>query len=331
MPQISVIIPTYNCDRYLSQAIESVLSQSYFPGEVIVIDDGSTDQTTEVLRCYKTQIRSVRQVNQGVAIARNRGIDLAQGDWVAFLDADDFLLPHALTTRWAIAESCLKSQPHLGIVHSGWQRVNAQGELLMAVEPWKQVPHLNLESWLRWKPVLPSAMLFRRDWLVRSGGFDPQFPPAEDTELVLRLARLGCEAAWLKQITVAYRQHEASAMHKGLPQARSLAAVIDHFFAQPHLPETIRWLEPQVRYNTLIWIAWYLHYTGHRAEMAEYLRRSRAYSAHSWVEAIVHWADSFTAFSKNWGSEFDAIELARSAEWQALMREAIGKTDAKPH
>ncbi|HEY9631158.1 MAG TPA: glycosyltransferase [Coleofasciculaceae cyanobacterium] len=326
-PQISVIIPTYNCDRYLSEAIESVLSQGYSDGEIprveiLVVDDGSTDSTPEVLQRYAGQIRAVRQANQGVAIARNRGIELAQGKWIAFLDADDFLLPHALAARLAIAESSLKAQPNLGIVHSGWQRVNAQGELLMAVEPWQQVPHLDLASWLRWKPVLPSAMLFRRDWLERSGGFDPRFPPAEDTDLVLRLARMGCEAVWLPQITVGYRQHEASAMHKGLPQARSLAAVIDHFFAQPDLPETIRWLEPQVRYNTLVWIAWYLYYTGHLPEMAEYLRRSLAHSPYSRVEAIVHWADSFTAFSKNWGSEFNAVDLVRSPEWAALMRES---------
>ncbi len=315
---LSVIIPTYNCDRYLAQAIESVLGQSFSACEVIVVDDGSTDATAEVLQRYETQIRSVHQVNQGVAIARNHGIDLAQGEWVAFLDADDFLLSNALEARWAIAESCL-TQPNLGIVHSGWQRVSVEGEILVTVEPWQQVPSLTLESWLRWKPILPSAMLFRRDWLVRSGGFDSQFPPAEDTELVLRLAHMGCEAVWLKQITVSYRQHPDSAMHKGLPQARSLSAVIDHFFAQPDLPDPIRWLEPQVRYNTLIWIAWYLHYTGHPAEMAAYLRRSRLYSNHSLMEAIVHWADSFTAFSRNWGSEFDAAELARSAEWKGLM------------
>lgn len=325
MPQISVVIPTYNCDRYLAQAIESALSQSLSACEVIVIDDGSTDATPEVLRHYQPQIRSVRQVNQGVAIARNHGIDLAQGQWVAFLDADDFLFPDALMARWAIAESCLKSQPNLGIVHSGWQRVNAEGEVLMLVEPWQQVPQLNLESWLRWKPVLPSAMLFRRDWLVQSGGFDPRFPPAEDTELVLRLSQMGCEAVWLEQMTVSYRQHQDSAMHKGLPQARSLSAVIDHFFAQTDLPESIRWLEPQVRYNTLIWIAWYLHYTGHPTEMAEYLRRSRSHSNHSLIEAVVHWADSFTAFSRNWGSEFDPVELARSAEWQGLIRAMSGR------
>ncbi len=140
---------------------------------------------------------------------------------------------------------------------------------------------------------------------------------------MLRLALMGCEAAWLPQITVKYRQHEASAMHKGLPQARSLAAVIDHFFAQPNLPEQIRWLERQTRYNTLVWIAWYLYYTGHLPEMVAHLQQAWQYSSYSPIEMVVHWGDSFTAFSKSWGSEFQADQLARTPEWQQLMQWVI--------
>jgi glycosyltransferase involved in cell wall biosynthesis len=315
-PQLSVIIPTYNCDRYLGQALDSVFSQSYRDYEVIVVDDGSTDHTATLLRSYGSRVQAIHQTNQGVAVARNHGIQAARGEWVAFLDADDFLLPDKLEKRMAIATA----QPHLGMIHSGWQRVNSQGEFLMDVQPWLNIPQLNLESWLRWKPVLPSAMLFRRECLEQAGGFDPRFPPAEDTDLVLRLAAMGYETAWLQEITVGYRQHENSAMHKGLPQAKSLAAVIDNFFAQPNLPESIRWLEQQTRYNTLVWIAWYLHYTGHLSEMVEFLQRSWHYSPYRPMETLVHWADGFTAFSQAWGSEFNAEQLARSPEWRSLMQ-----------
>lgn len=315
-PQISVVIPAYNCDRYLRVAIDSVLAQAHCHFEVIVIDDGSTDRTAEVLQQYGNQIRAVAQPNQGVAVARNHGIALAQGKWVAFLDADDYFLPDKLAAQLAIAAA----EPHLGIIHSGWQRVSATGELLTVVEPWHQVPQLTLESWLRWKPVLPSAMLFRRDWLEKAGGFDPQFPPAEDTELVLRLAAMGCEATWLRRITVNYRQHPDSAMHKGLPQARSLTAVIEQFFHRADLPDSIRLQERQIRYNTLVWIAWYLHYTHHFPEMADYLQRSWQYSPYPPIETLIHWADSFTAFSQSWGSEFNAEALASRPEWQSLMQ-----------
>lgn len=314
-PQVSVIIPTFNCAQYLPEAIDSVLAQTFQDFELIVVDDGSTDHTAEVLQGYGDRLQAIHQNNQGVAMARNHGIQQAKGTWIAFLDADDVFLPDKLAAQVALA----MDHPELGIIHSGWRRVDSQGNLLMVVEPWRQVPELTLESWLRWKPVLPSAMLFRRSWLNQAGGFDPRFPPAEDTELVLRLALMGCEAKWLPQVTVNYRQHESSAMHRGLPQAKSLAAVIDQFFSQPNLPEQIRWLEKQTRYNTLVWIAWYLHHTGHMTGMVEHLQRSWQYSPYPPLEMVVHWADSFTAFSKNWGSEFDAVTLCESSEWQGLM------------
>jgi glycosyltransferase involved in cell wall biosynthesis len=319
-PRVSVIIPTYNGDRYLPQAIASVFTQTYEHYEVIVVDDGSTDTTPHLLQGmqqqYGDRLQVVQQANQGVAVARNRGVELARGTLIAFLDADDFYLPTKLAAQVAVFDR----NPHLGLVHSGWRRVNAEGASLKDVQLWQTLPTLDLETWLRWKPVLPSAMMIRRDWLQQCGGFDARFPPAEDTELVLRLALMGCQAEWLRQVTVCYRQHEASAMHRGLPQARSLAAVIDHFFAQPHLPEPIRWLEQQVRYSTLVWIAWYLYHTGHLTEMADYLQRSLHHTPYSSVATVVHWADSFTAFSQDWDQSFDAHKLGRSPIWQELMR-----------
>lgn len=314
-PQISVIIPSYNCDRFLPEAIDSALAQTYQNREILVIDDGSTDQTSAVLQTYGDQIRAIHQPNQGVALARNHGIRQAKGEWIAFLDADDIFLPDKLTAQMTLAAA----YPEVGIIHSGWQRIDVQGNQLMVVEPWRQVPELTLESWLRWKPVLPSAMLFRRHWLEQAGGFDPRFPPAEDTDLVLRLALMGCQSKWLPQVTVQYRQHGDSAMQKGLPQAKSLSAVIDHLFAQPNLPEPVRWLENQIRYNTLVWIAWYLYHTGHKAEMVEYLQRALLYSPDPPMVALVHWADNFTSYAQSWGSEFDAEALVGSPEWQRLM------------
>lgn len=316
MPQVSVVIPTYNCDRYLPEAIESVLSQTYNDYEVIVIDDGSTDRTQEVLQPYQSQVRSIQQHNQGASAARNHGITLARGRWVAFLDADDVLFPDKLAAQIAIAAA----RPSLGIVHSGWQRVNEKRELLLTVEPWQQIPTLDLESWLRYKPVLPSAMLFRRDWLEKVGGFDPQFSSAEDTDLVLRLVLHGCESAWLEQVTVQYRQHETNTMHKGLSQAQSLAAVIDRFFAQPQVPAEIRLIETQVRYSTDVWIAWYLNHTEHYSEMVQYLQRAWQHSPYLPIETYVHWIDSFAEFSQSWGVEFDAEALATLPEWQDLMQ-----------
>lgn len=314
-PRVSVIIPVYNGDRFIDQAIQSIVSQTYNDYELLVVDDGSTDSTRHLLHQWGDRLRYIYQTNQGVAVARNHGLQLAQGELVAFLDADDWFLPDKLAAQVAMFDQ----QPQLGLVHSGWHRVNAEGDRLLDVRPWQLVPDLTLESWLHWKPVLPSAMMFRREWLMKADGFDPRFPPAEDTDLVLRLALMGCSAAWLPQITTCYRQHEASAMHKGLPQARSLTAVMHHFFAQPSLPEPIRRMESQVLYSTWVWIAWYLYSTGHLAEMADYLKQSWPLRAHAPVETLVSWAESFAAFSKNWGVGMDVDALCCLPEWQALV------------
>jgi hypothetical protein len=160
-------------------------------------------------------------------------------------------------------------------------------------------------------------MIFRREWLIKAGGFDPRFPPAEDTDLALRLAYLGCETEWLRQITVFYRQHEQSAMFKGLPQARSLCAVIENFFEYPDLPLKIRLLENHVKYNTFVWISWYLYTTGHHQEMKEFLQKSWNYKPYTPVETVIHWVESFTEYSRNLGDILDVNKL--TDEWQDLI------------
>src|SRR5215472_561278 len=106
---ISVIIPAYNHARFLTPAIESVLSQTMEPSEIVVVDDGSTDETSSVLGTFGRQIRVVRQKNQGVAAARNRGAELATGEYLAFLDADDLWLPRKLEMQLNRFES--ESEP----------------------------------------------------------------------------------------------------------------------------------------------------------------------------------------------------------------------------
>jgi len=318
-PKVSVIIPTYNCDRYIAEAVESVLNQKNFDDyEIIVIDDGSQDNTEAVLKAYE-KVNYVYQKNQGVALARNHGIELAKGELIAFLDADDYFLRGKLAAQVRIFEE----QPELGIVHSGWRRVDPEGKALMSVRPWRDVPQLNLENWLRWKPVLPSAMMFRRHWLKQVGGFNPKYPPAEDTELVLRLALAGCEAAWLRRVTVCYRQHESSAMSKGLPQARSLSAAINDFFAQPNLPERVQLIQRTILHDTYVWIAWYVYHTGHPKEMVKYLQEAWSYRIYQPVETIVNWVESFGGYCKNWGEELDADALGKLPEWQELMKSLI--------
>lgn len=100
MPKISVIIPTYNRAHYVSQAIDSVLAQTFTDYEILVIDDGSIDNTKEVLQSYLDKITYIYQENKGVSAARNTGLRLARGEWIAFLDSDDIWLPEKLEVQF---------------------------------------------------------------------------------------------------------------------------------------------------------------------------------------------------------------------------------------
>ena len=99
IPRVSVIIPTYNREEYVVKAIDSVLGQKFDDYEFIVVDDGSTDNTKEIVNKYGDMIRYIYQHNSGVSAARNTGIKLAKGEWVAFLDSDDEWRPDYLLTQ----------------------------------------------------------------------------------------------------------------------------------------------------------------------------------------------------------------------------------------
>lgn len=321
-PQISVIIPVYNGDRYIVQALESILNQTYSATEIIIIDDGSTDNTHQVLQSYEKQVRYIYQENQGVSVARNHGIELSQCEFIAFLDADDVFLPDKLAIQLAI----FAENPELSIVQSGWRRINQNGETLIDVEPWKQIPKLDLESWLRWKPFgTMGTLMFRRESLQQVGGFEAGLTHAEDVDLVLRLCLNGCQSDWLRQPTVCYRQHDRNTMRDGLSQAKSINWVLERFFRQPNIPLEIQLIENWVRYSTLLWSSWYLYYTGFTVEMVDYLKKSWQYSPFSPMETMINWMESFAEYSTHLQHNFNADELGQSPEWQVLMQWVIAE------
>ena len=201
-PLVSVVIPTYNSAEFLIQALESVFNQTYTNYEVIVVDDGSTDNTRQVIEPYRSRLNYIYQANQGVAVARNKGIEVARGEWIAFLDADDLFLPQKLQQQVAV----FAAQPEIGMVVSGWQIANELGEITTDVKLWHNLPQLDLNTWLYWKPVLPSATMIRRQWLRLVGGFPSATIPVEDVECFLELILRGCQAAWCQHIGTIYRQ-----------------------------------------------------------------------------------------------------------------------------
>jgi glycosyltransferase involved in cell wall biosynthesis len=317
--QVSVIIPIYNAERYIQPAVESVLHQTYPHWELIIVDDGSTDNSKQKLEPYQEYLRYFYQQNQGVAAARNRGILEAKGEFIAFLDQDDWFLPDKLALQVAL----FQQQSSIGIVHSGWRIVNQKAESISDIELWQSLPELSLADWFLWKPVFLGAMLCRRDWLEFAGGFNCRYHQAPDVDLVLRLALMGCEAVWVPEKTVCYRQHDRNASLNTLLQVKECQEILDRLFARPNLPDEIRDLQHQARYNNLVWSAWRLYFTGHWVEMASYLEKSLFYTSCSRTETVLNWIEYFQKYSQEYGHEFAADSLSQSHEWQTLMANLV--------
>jgi glycosyltransferase involved in cell wall biosynthesis len=314
-PRVSIIIPVYQGDRFLAEALESVLNQTYINYEIIVVDDGSTDNSLEVLEHYFEKIRYVFQENQGVAAARNYGIKIAKGELIAFLDQDDLWLPDKL----ALQVACFDEHPELGIVHCGWQRVNAIGETLGEVKPWENVPILDLAGWLQSMPILLSAMIFKRESLERIGRLDTRFKQACDVDLVQRLALKGCQTRWVRDILVHYREHDRNDSLNTPLQAIESWAVREQFFASSDIPEPIRQIENQCCYCTLVWIAWRLYHTGYFGEMADYLNKSLTYTPYSRTKTVSDWVKNFKRYGIEYGYKLNIDLLSNSVEWQQLI------------
>ncbi len=316
MSQVSVIIPTYNDELYIAKAVNSVLNQTYTNYEILVIDDGSTDSTRQILARYGDCIKYINQEHQGVSAARNLGIEKASSELISFLDADDYFLPEHLQQQ----VSCLEQKPFLGMVSSGWCRVDEKGNVLSKNKPWEVLPRLNIETWLISRPVLPSAMTIRRKWLDKVNNFNTKFVLAQDIDLILRLALKGCQTDWSGKVTSCYRSSDRNATNDTVKQAKFFDMVFDDFFFNNNLPESIARLENQARYSYLKWLGWRLFHTSKYSLMTSYLSRALSYSDYSKTETICDWIEYFENCSLDEGYELDAYSLSNLKEWKELMR-----------
>jgi glycosyltransferase involved in cell wall biosynthesis len=271
---VSVIIPVYNAADYVGQTIDSVLRQTYTSVEIIVVDDGSTDGSRQILEGYGDKITYIYQENQGVSTARNTGLKHARGDYVLFLDADDVITPDKINAQGIL----MRADPELAIVHSGWWTTDEQGNVTDIQQPWYPAPVLDMKTWLFWKPVFPGAMLFRKSAVEEAEGFDPELAHAEDVDLVFRIMAKGYKARWLKIPTVFYRQHGRNAVNDTLNQAQGIRTVLDKFFSQQGLGREIRGLENRVRFYTYIWCCIRLFEAGLIDPLKEFFGYSAQYS-----------------------------------------------------
>lgn len=256
MPAVSVIIPTYNYGRFIGAAVQSVLDQTFRDCEIIVVDDGSTDNTAQVVSQFGDRVTYLFQPNRGKSAARNRAIQEATGQWVAFLDADDRWLPSKIERQLEI----LKLTGEQAAVHSNFSIVNEDRSMHLY---WReQVPEsvakgLEASDLVLWNVVGTLTVMVSRDKVLDVGGFDEGQLSAEDWDLWLRMGLAGLQFVYVDEPLAIYRRHGAN-MQRDIDRMRTYRIrVLDKFFARPDLPPTLRRLRNQAYAN--------VHHTSARA------------------------------------------------------------------
>ncbi len=211
MPTVSVAIPVFNGERFIGDAIQSVLDQAFRDFEIIVVDDGSTDGTEKVVRQFSGAISYHREQNQGAGVARNVGVSLAQGEWIAFLDADDIWYSQKLSVQ----VDYTSTHPEASFVYCDMDVIDLHGFLVQRgflsakLEGRKRKKRRNLVSLaFSDQPFpYPSTVLCKRELFLKTGGFSPLFHQNyhEDFDLFARMAQI-TPLHFIPQSLVKYRQ-----------------------------------------------------------------------------------------------------------------------------
>lgn len=216
---VSAIIPAYNCGRFVAEAVQSVLDQDYPAKEVIVINDGSADDTLSVLRGFGSAIHLIDQKNGGPPAARNAGLQAVRGDYIAFLDADDVWLPGKLAAQVAY----LEANPDVGTVFMAWQvwRPDADGRFRKPVSD-AASPDLSIDEirsgWLYNRllfdcEILTTTVMLRSSIVRKIGAFDTTMFNGDDYDYWLRASRVA-EIHKLKRVGALYRMLSDSISHR---------------------------------------------------------------------------------------------------------------------
>ncbi len=234
-PKFSVIIPTYNYGHYLAEAIRSVLDQTFLDFEVIVVDDGSADNTSQVVADYGDAVQYIYQENRGYAAARNLAIRHSSGELIAFLDADDAWLPQKLELQAAY----LDRHPEVGVVSANCYYMDAQGNIT-GVMPGKP----QATGWIFERILLTGNFIamptvgIRRQCFETSGLFDESLRTTVDWDLWLRLSRK-FPFGYINQYLAKYRLHPANMHKQAHIKARDTLAIFDKLYSEPNLPSSI--------------------------------------------------------------------------------------------
>lgn len=222
-PAVSVIIPAYNAARCVGRAIESVLVQTFHDFELIVVNDGSSDDTAGVLARYRDRVRILDKENGGLSSARNAGLRIARGECVAFLDADDWWLPEKLALQFSL----MQADSDVVFCSTAARIVNSQGE---TTGEWRcgLCTSAVLEAIFSTTAYVAgsgSAVVARRRSLIALGGFDQRLRSLEDIDMWMRLASIGRYRCIDEPLTVIVKRSESMSRHLDVMRDSAIAVV----------------------------------------------------------------------------------------------------------
>ncbi len=206
-PKLTVAMAAYNSMPYLAEAIESILAQSFGDFEFLIVNDGSSDASGELIDAYAAKdnrMRALHQDNRGFVASLNRMINEAQSGWIARMDSDDVALPQRFALQW----DWLQANPDHGLLGTGIQEIDAQGVPLDSNRP-TPLTHEDMAGFAETGPLAHhDSVIMRRDKVLEVGGYHPAFKHCEDYDLWLRLLSV-TRMANLPDKLMLYRRHEA--------------------------------------------------------------------------------------------------------------------------
>jgi glycosyltransferase involved in cell wall biosynthesis len=270
---ISVVIPAYNASRFIAETLESVLAQTLQPDEVLVIDDGSTDDTAAIADGFAPRVRVFRRPNSKQSATRNFGVQEATGEWIAFIDSDHLWEPNKLERQMEE----LVRHPEADICYTGYVFLMQRGDTAILGRVIDVPPAKDIRKALFKRNAFPVSVIARRSTLLAANGFNPMIRHGhEDYELWLRLLHAGAKFAACREPLLQYRRHENNTLWD-LAWCEECIEMYKRLVL-PYLPRSTGWIT-------------YFKYMSMHEVNAAYTMRQQGDPAHlaMMARSVLHW------------------------------------------
>lgn len=229
---ISVIIPVYDAEKFIGEAIKSVLDQTYEEYEIIVVDDGSTDNSIQIVKALSGEIRVISQDNRGCAAACTMGMKAATGEFIQILGADDILYP----TKFEKQMNIFETHEEVDVVFCDLEKFSTDSDNIRKykrrkiVDRWRSKQNDLLQILLRGNIISAITPIVKKTWYEKVGFYDKRLTNLEDWNAYLRMAQLGAKFYYVDEVLVGVRRHDENKSDNSVTMNKARLMILDHFF-----------------------------------------------------------------------------------------------------